>query len=475
MITPKQLFHYSGTFADQYELAMAEVYFMSGRSQDRAVFDYFFRSPPFSSGFVVFAGLHNLLEVLENLSFTEDDIKFLREQKHHPKFLEYLKSFRFKGDIYSCQEGEVIFPYGPFIRVEGSILETQLIETLLLNMINFESLIATKAARMRHVAGSKTLFEFGLRRAQGSGGHMAAHAAIVGGFDGTSNVKVAQHYGLDPVGTMAHSFIQSEIDELTAFRKFAYYRPLDCVFLLDTFNTLESGLPNAIKVAKEMENEGLKLKGIRLDSGDLAYLSKACRSRLNEANLNYVKIIASNQLDEYVIESLLLQGAPIDIFGVGTKLVTGHPDGALDGVYKLSELNGSPRIKLSESVKKISLPHKKQIFRVYSEENNFLGADAIGLVDEIQPDIIFNPHDHLSSLDISKHRIEALLIPQMKNGKRLVFPPKLAEIKDYNRSRLSLLPDEYKRFTNAHTYKTGLTRKLNFAREQLISQHRSRK
>lgn len=469
------MFDYSGTYTDQYELAMAQVYFKCGRKDDQAVFDYFFRKTPFKSGYVVFAGLADLLKILESLHFTKEDIAFLRKQKHDEEFLDYLKTFRFKGNVYSPDEGDVVFPYEPVIRIEGNIIEAQIVETLLLNIINFESLIATKASRVRTVAKNRTLLEFGLRRAQGPGGYYASRAALIGGFDSTSHVRAAMDLGMSASGTMAHSFIQSEKSELEAFQKFALYRPEDCVLLLDTYSTLESGLPNAIIVAKEMQKHGQKLKGVRLDSGDLTYLSKACRKALDDAGLNDVKIIASNQLDEEVVESLLQQEAPIDIFGVGTKLVTGHPDAALDGVYKLSEVDGQPKLKLSESVSKISLPHKKQVWRMLDDSGNFLGVDAIALEGEKNFDRIFHPQEQMTFLDTAAYQKEALLKLQMENGKIARPSPDIWSIKTYARDRFALLPEEYKRFANPHVYKVGLTEKLKNIRDQLVEKYKSHK
>lgn len=466
------MINYTATYADQYELAMSQVYFLSGRKNEKAVFDYFFRKLPYRSGYAVFAGLQDLLYVLENLSFSNEDLEFLKEQGHDENFIEYLKSFKFQGTIHACAEGEIVFANCPILRVEGTIIEAQLIETLLLNILNFQTLIATKAARIREVAKDKVLFEFGLRRAQGPGGYYASRASIIGGFDGTSSVKAALDFHLKPSGTMAHSFIQSEPDELTAFRKFSEYRPEDCVLLVDTYSTLESGLPNAIKAAKEMEKKGQKLKGIRLDSGDLAYLSRECRRVLDENNLSYVKIVASNQLDEYVIESLIEQGAPIDIYGVGTKLVTGYPDAALDGVYKLSELNGIPKIKLSDSVAKISLPHRKQVFRTLSHDGHFAGADVVALADETNIPVMYHPIEHLSFLDIRKFRQVPLLTEVMKNGKRTRPSPDIESIKKFSAERRALLPAEYKRFENPHLYKVGLSKNLKDVRDKLVLSHK---
>ena len=357
-------FSITGTYTDLYQLTMGQVYFLKGTSHQEAVFDYFFRKLPFQGGYVAFAGLGVLLQILEELHFSKEDLAYLKGIGLHPDFVERLKNFSFQGTIHSVKEGEIVFPNEPLVRVEGNILEAQIIETVLLNILNFQSLIATKAARMRSVAGNKILSDFGLRRAQGVGGYHAARAAIVGGFNSTSNVKAGLDFDIPVMGTMAHSFIQSYDNELSAFRDFAEKRPDHCALLVDTYDTIRSGVPNAITVAKEMEKRSQRLQGIRLDSGDLAYLSKQSRKMLDDAGLNYVKITASNQLDEYVIKSLLDQQAPIDVFGVGTSLVTGPPDAALDGVYKLAYANGKPRIKLSENLQKITLPHKKQVYRI---------------------------------------------------------------------------------------------------------------
>ncbi len=376
------MFEFSATYTDQYELAMGQAYFLSGRKDEFAVFDYFFRKNPFGGGYTIFAGLPDLLAVLEEFRFDEEDLDFLKKQSFDPGYLTYLKDFRFKGTVYSPPEGDLVFPTRPVLRVEGDLIETQLIETVLLNILNFQSLIATKASRMRLVAGDRTLIDFGLRRAQGPGGYYASRAAVIGGFDATSNARAARDYNLQPSGTMAHSYVQSCESEVDAFRSFAAARPVDCVLLVDTYNTLHSGVPNAIIVAKEMEKKGQRLKGIRLDSGDLSYLAQKSRAMLDEAGLHYVRIAASNQLDEYIIRSLMDQGAPIDVFGVGTSVVTGQPDAALDGVYKLAKTGGIPVIKLSENISKITLPDKKQVWRAIDNEGLFLGADVVGLEDE---------------------------------------------------------------------------------------------
>lgn len=451
---------------------MAQVYYLTGKSQHEAVFDYFFRKLPFEGGYTVFAGLENLLEILQDLRFTEEDIAYLKSLGLHESFAKSLETFKFQGTIYSAREGEIVFPNEPVMRVEGSLLETQLVETILLNIINFQSLIATKAARIRSVSGNRILSDFGLRRAQGLGGYHATRASVVGGFNSTSNVKAARDFNIPAVGTMAHSFVQSYDDELAAFRDFACKRPEQCVLLVDTYDTLKSGVPNAITVAKEMEQRSQRLVGIRLDSGDLAYLSKQARAMLDAAGLHEVKITASNQLNEYVIKSLLDQQAPIDVFGVGTSLVTGPPDAALDGVYKMAYADGKPRIKLSENLKKITLPDKKQVYRIINGAGNFFGADIITRHDETHPTIMHHPFEPDKSLDLKGLRQEALLHKVMEKGSMIGPRPLINEIASYCQERLKLLPEEHKRFDNPHIYKVGISKKLRDERNQLKNQYK---
>jgi nicotinate phosphoribosyltransferase len=465
-------FSITGTYTDLYQLTMGQVYFLTNTHQQAAVFDYFFRKLPFSGGYVVFAGLDDLLEMLGDFSFTADDLDYLKSIGLHPDFVSHLRDFRFKGTVYSVKEGEVVFPNEPLVRVEGTMLETQIVETLLLNILNFESLIATKAARIRSVAGNCILSDFGLRRAQATGGYHATRASIIGGFDSTSNVKAAHDFHIPAAGTMAHSLIQSYDNELSSFRDFAEKRPDHCVLLIDTYDTLRSGLPNAIQVAREMEQRSQRRQGIRLDSGDLAYLAKQCRRVLDDAGLKHVTITASNQLDEYVIKSLLDQQAPIDVFGVGTNLVTGHPDAALDGVYKLAFSNGKPRIKLSENLAKITLPDKKQVFRVLNENGDFFGADIVSLMDENKVERMYHPAQPDKSLSLAGMKQEPLLHKVMEKGNGINASRSLKEISDYARDRLSRLPEEHKRFDNPHIYKVGLSEGLKNLRNDLKNQHR---
>jgi len=466
------MINYTATYTDHYQLTMSQVYFLKGQKDNQAVFDYFFRKLPFDSGYAVFAGLEDLLNALEILTFDKQDLDFLKEHGFHHEFIEYLKKFRFAGNIYTSREGDIVFPTSPILQVEANIIEAQIIETILLNILNFQTLIATKASRMRQAAGDRKLIDFGLRRAQGAGGYYASRAAFIGGFDATSNVRAGRDYGIPVSGTMAHSFVESYDDELTAFSHFAEVQPDECVLLVDTYDTLKSGLPNAIIVAKKMEEKGYRLSGIRLDSGDLAYLAKRSRKMLDDAGLEYVKIAVSNQLDEYIIKSLLEQQAPIDIFGVGTNLVTGHPDAALDGVYKMSFANGKPRIKLSETVSKITLPHRKQVFRMFDNEGMFIGADVVTLADEQDLEIMYHPLYPLKSLSVKKYNKESLLQKVMGNGVRLSKPLSLSEIAQYRRDRLKNLPGEYKRFNNPHIYKVGLSDRLKNERDWLIEVHK---
>ncbi len=466
------MFDFTGSYTDLYQLTMGQVYFLKGHRDHKAVFDYFFRKLPFDGGYAVFAGLENLLETLQELRFNEQDMAFLKDQGFNKDYLEYLKNFKFTGTIHSMREGEIIFPNQPVVRVEANIIEAQIIETLLLNILNFQTLIATKASRMRFQAKGRTLIDFGLRRAQGPGGYYASRAAVIGGFKATSNVRAARDFNLPASGTMAHSYVQSYKDELTAFRDYAEVHPESSVLLVDTYNTLKSGVPNAIKVGKEMEARGHKLVGIRLDSGDLAYLASKSREMLDREGLDYVKIAASNQLDENLIRSLLDQNAPIDIFGVGTSLVTGQPDAALDGVYKLAHFREEPRIKLSETITKVTLPHKKQVFRMFDEDGSFFGADVVSLENEKDPQVMFHPFDPLKSLSLENMSKEPLLGEVMVNGRANDTSPSLSQISEFSRERMEKLPQEFKRFFNPHIYKIGLSKQLKEERDRLIEEHK---
>ncbi|MFH5831914.1 nicotinate phosphoribosyltransferase [Halalkalibaculum sp. DA3122] len=464
--TGKQTLTRPALYTDYYELTMTQGYFLSGRQDEPAVFDYFFRDNPFDGGYVIFAGLSDLLEILSGFRFHDDELQYLADEGFHPDFLEYLRDFELDATLYSAREGEVVFPLEPVVRVEGNIIETQILETLLLNILNFESLIATKASRMKYAAEDRTILDFGLRRAQGLGGIQASKAAVIGGVKATSNVYASHRHGLPASGTMAHSWIQSFNTELEAFRTFAEYYANDTVLLVDTYDTLQIGVPNAIKVAKEMEKRGERLKGIRLDSGDLAYFARKSRRMLDEAGLDYVKIAASNQLDERLIKSLLSQDAPIDLFGVGTRLVTGQDSPALDGVYKLCEVNGDPRLKLSENVEKITLPGRKKVCRYLYEDGTFYG-DGIMLEGETDTKTIIHPHYPSKRSEVGQFRSEELLHKVFDRGERIIDLPTAAESATYAQKRLELLNPEHKRFENPHIYKVGISKELMELRDNL--------
>lgn len=459
-----------GLYTDFYELTMAQGYFLTGNAEKPACFDYFFRKLPFDGGYVIFAGLDDVLQLIEDFHYSDESIRYLADQGLDKKFLEFLKQFRFKGRVCSVPEGEVVFPNEILMRFEGGVLETQLLETLVLNLINFESLVATKASRLRLAAGQRTILDFGLRRAQGWGGIHASRAAVIGGADNTSNVYSAQAFDLKISGTMAHSWIESFQDELEAFRTFARIFPNNTVLLVDTYNSLQSGIPNAITVAHEMKEAGQHLIGIRLDSGDLAYLSKRARTMLDNAGLKDVKIVASNQLDEHIIKSLLEQGAPIDVFGVGTNLVTGKDDAALDGVYKLSMYDETPKLKISDNIEKVLLPGMKKVFRFSGDHGEFF-ADAIVREQDPVPERMIHPLYPLKQLPLSGYKEEKLLSVVMQNGSRTVPGSSPSAIGNFVRQRLERLPTEHKRFENPHVYKVGIGKELMDLRDRLLEKH----
>lgn len=459
------------SYTDYYELTMAQGYFLEGKTDQRATFDYFFRKNPFDGGYVIFAGLNELLKTLTDFRFQESEIRYLKDEGFKPEFLDYLSGFKFKGSIYAAREGEAVFPNVPILKVEGNIIETQLLETLVLNILNFQSLIATKAARMRVSAGhNHTLLDFGLRRSQGLGGVHASRAAIIGGFDGTSNVYSSQRFDIPAGGTMAHSWVQSFDDELESFRAYARHYPDSTILLVDTYDTLKSGVPNAIKVAKELREEGHELKGIRLDSGDLAYLAKQSRRMLDNADFPDVKIAASNQLDEHVIGSLINQQAPIDIFGVGTRLVTGNDSPALDGVYKLSSVGDQPKIKVSENVEKITLPGSKNVRRFLNNDGSYY-CDAISLADENSIQKIHHPTFPSKETNLSSRKSYPLIQEVIRDGEQLVPNKSIPDSAEYCRESTSKLSGEYKRFENPHIYKVGITPNLLNLRDKLLNKN----
>jgi nicotinate phosphoribosyltransferase len=389
--------------------------------------------------------------------------------------LQFLAGFRFRGTIYSVEEGEIVFPNEPIVRVEGTLIEAQLIETLLLNVLNFQSLVATKAFRIRQVSGDRVFSEFGLRRAQGTGGIMASRAAAIGGADSTSNVMAAALFNIPVSGTQAHSWIQSFDNEYEAFTAYAQVHGSNTILLVDTYNTLKSGMPNAIRVAHEMENNGDKLKGIRLDSGDLAYLSKKAREMLDREGLHYVKIVASNQLNEYVIKSLLSeQNAPIDAFGVGTELAAGKPDAALDGVYKLSAVNGSPRMKISENIEKVTLPGIKKLVRFSDSDGKFF-RDGILLEEEKISDetSVFHPVYPEKNTRVAGLKSENLLKAVYADSNSLIPDKNPSEIFGFLKERISCLPVEHLRFIRPHLYKVGISEGLLDLRAKLIAESKT--
>ncbi|MEI6274404.1 MAG: nicotinate phosphoribosyltransferase [Prolixibacteraceae bacterium] len=465
--------HINGLYTDFYELSMAQGYFYAGKQQETAVFEYFFRTNPFHGGFLVFAGLADFLEQLQSFTYDEEAISYLGKIGLKPEFLNYLRHFSFQGKILSVREGELVFPNEPIVRIEANLIEAQLIETLLLNILNFQSLVATKAYRVVLAANGKSFADFGLRRAHGFGSLQASRAAIIGGASSTSNVQAAFMYDLPVSGTMAHSWVQSFGDELKAFKAYTAINPKNSILLVDTYNTLRSGVPNAILAAKELEQQGERLVGIRLDSGDLAYLSKKARKMMDQEGLSYVKIFASNQLNENVISSLEDQNAPIDGFGVGTELVTGKPDASLDGVYKLCENGGIPNMKISENIEKNTLPGKKMVWRFFDEEGNIY-RDGILLDSETPDDCtwLYHPTQLDKRTQVCHLRKEQLLQPVFENGSVLFQMPSPAECNRYLTERASLLPEEHKRFVMPHIFKVGISEKLLKLRNDLAQSYK---
>jgi nicotinate phosphoribosyltransferase len=462
----------SPLFTDLYQLTMMQAYKKSGMNRCGACFDLFFRENPFNGGYTVFAGLLEAVQFLQGLRFSEEDIAYLKTLGlFQDDFLKYLETFKFTGEIYSVREGSIVFPLEPLLRVQGPLDECQLVETALLNTINFQSLIATKSARICHEAGEDNVIEFGLRRAQGhDGGLTASRAAYIGGCVATSNVEAGKVYGIPVRGTHAHSWVMAFPDELTAFRNFVKVYPKNSVLLVDTYDTLKSGVPNAVKVGLEMKECGEKLAGIRLDSGDLAYLSIESRKILDEAGLNDTKIICSSDLDEYIIHDLKIQGARADMYGVGTNLVSSKGDSALSGVYKLSAIHyeNSPwemKIKKTEGLKKSTLPGTKQVWRLKNKNNEMI-ADWVEL-DTENPDFSKGVLGYHPVLEYEKkyyHEItsaEPMLECVFKEGKIQTEFPKLTEIRDYLKAQFKTLHPTMRRLLNPHIYKVSLGPRLH--------------
>jgi nicotinate phosphoribosyltransferase len=462
---------------DFYEFTMAYGYFKQGYLKKEATFDLFFRKFPDNGGYAIFAGLQSMIEYIENLSFNEGDISYFRNKGLFDEdFLEYLRTFKFSGDMYAMPEGSVIFPNEPIVTIKAPIIEAQLLETFLLQAFNHQSLIATKSSRLKEAAKDRLIIEMGARRAHGStSANLGARAAYIGGIEASSNTMADRLYNVPALGTMAHSWVQSFDTEYEAFKAYALTFPKNSTFLIDTFNTLKSGLPAAIKVIKEvLIPQGIKTFGVRIDSGDLAYLSRETRKRLDLEGLESCKIVVSNALDEYLIENLINQGAPIDSFGVGERLITAKSDPVFGGVYKLTSLeeNGTliPKLKVSENPEKMTNPGFKQVYRIF--ENNIPQADLICLHDEVidsnNPLTIFDPIQTFLRKTFENYQVEALLKPIFKKGLKVYLEPSLKEIKEFKEKTFNHFWPEIKRFYYPHKYHIDLSNKLWSIKDQLI-------
>ncbi|ABB32598.1 nicotinate phosphoribosyltransferase [Geobacter metallireducens RCH3] len=468
---------YSPLLTDLYQLTMLAGYLEEGMADKPAVFDIFFRHNPFQGGYAVFAGLDTALGYLENLQFTEDDLEYLQGLEiFRPRFIDFLRSFRFRGKVTAPPEGTVVFANEPLVTIEAPLAQAQLVETALLNIINFQTLVATKGARIVHAAVDGTVLEFGLRRAQGpDGGVSEARAAYIGGVRSTSNVLAGKLFGIPVKGTHAHSWIMAFPDELTAFRAYAEVFPDTCILLVDTYDTLKSGIPNAITVAQELRSQGHELVGVRIDSGDLAYLSREGRRMFDEAGFPGVKIVASNELDEYVIESMRSEGGRVDIYGVGTRLATcaGEGGGALGGVYKLVRIGDRPKLKVTSDVAKATLPDRKRLLRAVAPDGSFI-QDVLCLADEdIAPGAtVYDPSNPLQFVAIPQQaRFVEIRGVVMEDGVRTAkSPPSLDEMADRSRDQLTRLPQGCMRFINPHKYKVSISAGLNELRLQLMDE-----
>ena len=474
---------------DLYELTMMQGYFKNPTNQT-VIFDMFYRNNPCGGSFAICAGLEQMIEYIENLSFSPDDIEYLRSLNiFEEDFLEYLSNFHFTGDIYAIPEGTVIFPREPMVKVIAPIMEAQLVETAILNIMNHQSLIATKAARVCYAAKGDAVMEFGLRRAQGpDAGIFGARAAVIGGCAGTSNVLTGQMFNVPVLGTHAHSWIMSFPDEYTAFKTYAKLYPNYCTLLVDTYDVLKSGVPNAIRVFEEMREEGIPLTkyGIRIDSGDLAYLSKEAHKMLSAAGFDDAIISASSDLDENLISSLKAQDAKINSWGVGTKLITSDDNPAFGGVYKLAAVKGIddkdyiPKIKLSENTEKVTNPGNKTVYRIYSKTTGKIKADLICLVDEvINPEetmVIFDPVDTWKKTKIlgGTYEVKELLVPVIKEGKRVYTSPSVMELREFCQKEQNTLWDESRRFINPQKVYVDLSQKLYDLKKELLEEMSSK-
>jgi len=470
---------------DFYELTMANGYFKDNRKDEIAVFDVFFRRVPDGGGYAIFAGLEQVIEYIQNLKFDQDEIKYLKSKNIFDEgFLKYLENFKFTCDVFAMKEGSAIFPNEPILIVRGPIIECQLIETMILLTINHQSLIATKASRIVKEAKGRLVMEFGARRAHGGDAALyGARAAYIGGVAGTSNTLADYKFGIPALGTMAHSYVQSFEDEYDAFKSYALNYPDNTVLLIDTYDTLNDGLPNAIRVHNEiLKPMGKYLKGVRIDSGDLAYLTKKVREILDENGLEETKITVSNALDEYLIRDLVtVQEAKIDSFGVGERLITARSEAVFGGVYKLAALKKGdeymPKIKLSNNASKTTIPGFKQVYRFYDEENKAI-ADVITLHDEIinpnEPYLLFDPVYPWKQKLVTNFTVKKLLIPIFEKGKLVYDIPKLSEVKAYAQEERSTLWKEVLRLERPHQYYVDLSQPLWDLREQLIATYRKK-
>ncbi|WP_288528803.1 nicotinate phosphoribosyltransferase [uncultured Secundilactobacillus sp.] len=464
---------------DAYELSMIQTYFEKGIQNKRAIFEVFFRDMPFKNGFAVFAGLQHIIHYIENLHFSETDISYLKETEHFsPEFLNYLENFQFKGTIRSAVEGELVYNQEPILQVEGPLADCQLVETAILNIVNFQTLIATKAARIRSVAGTDAIMEFGTRRAQEFDAAIwGTRAAYIGGFDATSNVRAGKLFGIPISGTHAHALVQTYGNDYEAFKAYAETHR-DCVFLVDTYDTIKSGVPSAIRVAKEMGDK-INFQGVRIDSGDMAYLSKRVREQLDEAGFKAAKIYASNDLDEKTIMSLKMQNAKIDVWGVGTKLITAFDQPALGAVYKMVAIaddNGQLKdtIKLSNNAEKVSTPGRKQVWRITKKADGKSEGDYVALFDEDPRDqsslYMFHPSYTYINKTVTDFNARPILQTIYSDGRLVYQQPDLADIRQLCMDNQESLWPEYKRDLNPQKYPIDLSQrcwdnKMNLIKE----------
>ena len=470
---------------DFYELTMGNGYFRNGYKDRITYFDVFFRKVPDQGGFAIAAGLEQLIDYIENLHFSEEDIAYLRSRNLFcEEFLDYLRDFRFTGDIYAIPEGTPVFPREPLVVVRAPSIEAQLIETFTLLTINHQSLIATKANRICRAANGRTVLEFGSRRAQGADAAIiGARAAYIGGCAGTACTISDQLYGVPAGGTMAHAWVQMFDTEYEAFKTYCETYPTNATLLVDTYNTLKSGVPNAIRAFNEvLRPMGISKCGIRLDSGDMAYLSQKARKMLDEAGWPEGQISVSNSLDERLIQNLFLQGAQIDMFGVGERMITAKSEPVFGGVYKLTAVENEqgeiiPKIKCSENVEKITIPHFKKVYRLYNKDNGKAIADYMTVYDEVvdenEPMMLFDPYATWKTKNVCNYQARELLVPVFLKGKKVYESPALKDIQTYCKQQVDTLWDEIKRFDNPQTYYVDLSQKLWDIQQELLRKNRN--